>query len=262
MSRREPVNPVLVAVDFTADVVRLMLADPEGERIAQDEWPLPAVTDEEGWSWEVGGRISTIFAREGGGRSALGIGVACPGSVDEAAGRMRQSAARAEWDGLPVVEALRRHIDAPIVAVNRMHAAVQAEASRGAAAGANDVLYVSLRGTPAAGILAGGRILRGTGDAGALPALPAIEPGRRIPDDALEAITGVLADATALLDPDVVVLEAEEAHASAVVPLLQRVIDEVAPGPRVVSGALGQEAALLGAMRIAAIVAYEGEREA
>jgi predicted NBD/HSP70 family sugar kinase len=263
MSREAEGEPVLVAVDFTAEALRVMLADLEGRPLARETWVLPPVTDEDGWSWEIGGRISTVFASEGARRSALGIAVACPGSVDEAAGRIRHSTARPEWDGMAVVDALRRHIDAPIVALNRLHAAVQAEAAHGAAADSNHVLYVSLRGVPAAAMLAGGRIVRGAGgEAGSLPALPPLRPGEEVAEDALEAMTGVLADATALLDPEVVIIEAEEAHAAAVVPLLQRVVDEVAPGPRVVRAELGEDGALVGAVRAAAVVAFEGERRA
>jgi hypothetical protein len=72
----------------------------------------------------------------------------------------------------------------------------------------------------------------------------------------------VLADAAALLDPELVIVDAARAHLDVVVPLLQRVLDEVASGPRVVAAALGDDGALSGAVHLASTVAYEGERGA
>src|SRR6185369_2802479 len=110
---KSDVEPVLVAVDFTADEVRLVLADIDGDPLLREAYPLPAALDDEAaWAWEIGGRISTAFAREGDKRSALGIAVACPGSVDAITGRIIRSTAREAWSGLAVVDALRRHIDA------------------------------------------------------------------------------------------------------------------------------------------------------
>src|SRR5690606_38902626 len=104
---------------------------------------------------------------------ALGIGVACPGTVDPVAGRIEECLAKEEWDGLEVVAALRRHIDAPIVALGRVEAALRGEASAGNAAGTFDAMYVSLMDGPAAAVMTGGRILGGASHrAGGLPAFP------------------------------------------------------------------------------------------
>ncbi len=258
-----PGDPVLVAVDFTADRLRVLLADLDGASIAREEWPLPALPSEAAWAWEVGGRIAMAFAREGHRRSALGIGVACPGNVDGATGHLLATSGQPEWDGLAVADALRRHLGAPVAAVNRAHAALIAETAAGVALDATDALYVSLRGIPTAALLLGGRVARGAHDgAGGLPAVPELPAGASPDDDALQVLTGVLADAAALLDPELIVVDAEPAHAQIVIPLLQRVLDEVAAGPHVVAARLGDEGALTGAVRVASTVAYEGERDA
>lgn len=256
-------EPVVVAIDFTADRLRILLATVKGEPVQRADHDLPPLDDEESWAWEVGGRVSTAFAVEGNRRSAAGIAVACPGVVDTETGTLVESAGQPSWDGLGVVAALRRHIDAPIVAVSRTQAALRAETASGAAEGAADALYVSLRGTPSAAILVSGRVVNGgTGRAGALPALPVLDPGSPLTGDDLERMASVLADASALLDPQIVVIDGEEGQVSAIVPVLQGVLDEVAPGPRVVAADLGENAALVGALQAAAIVAYEGERRA
>ena len=255
-------EPVLVAVDFTADELRLLFTDLDGAPIEQGAWPLPPLADEHAWELELGGRIATLFAANGEQRSALAIAVAAPGVVDPLTGRLLHSTGQPAWEGLAIVDALRRHFDAPIACEGRTQAALQGERWQGAAPGLDDVLYVSLRGVPTAAVVVGGRPLRGSRNAaGALPAMPELDPEQPIDDEALETASGLLADAVALLDPAAVVIEGEEHHRGRLIPLLQRVLDEVAPGPRVVASELGERAAVVGAVRMATTLAYEGERK-
>ena len=250
-----------MAVDFTADEVRLVLADIDGEPLLRESHPLPDLPDEVAWSFEVGGRISTAFAREGHQRSALAIAVACPGTVDPIAGRITRSTGQAAWTGLAVVDALRRHIDAPIVALPRTHAALRGEAEHGAARGATDAVYITLRGTPDAAIMTSSRIVSGaTTSAGALPALPILDATDALGGDALARTARQIAELAAFLDPAVIILDGVEAHLIPLLPALQALLDEIARGPRVVVSALGEHAALLGALHAAEIVAFEGER--
>ena len=83
---------VLVAVDFTADALRLALTQVDGTPLGDERWDLPPLNDDEAWAWEVGGRIATLFAREGNGRSALAVGIAAPGPVDPVTGRAGRAA--------------------------------------------------------------------------------------------------------------------------------------------------------------------------
>ena len=250
---------VLVAVDFTADTLRLLLADEAGVPLAHEHWPLPVLETEEAWEWEVGGRIATMFAREGNRRSARAIAVAAPGTVDPVTGRLQRSNGQPSWEGLAVVELLRRHFGTPVAAENRTYAALLGEAWQGAAAGEGHAMFISLHGVPSAALIVGGRLVRGARyEAGALPAVPELDPERPLRGTQLEHTAGLLADAIALLDPDVVVLDAVPDHQKSLLPLLQRVIDEVAPGPRVVAPELGERAAAVGVLRMATTLAYEG----
>ncbi|MFN8585956.1 MAG: ROK family protein [Dehalococcoidia bacterium] len=255
-------DEVLVGIDFTADRLRIVLADLEGEPIHRGEWPLPELNDAAAWSWEVGGRIATSFAEEGNGRSALAIAVAAPGFVDPVAGCIVRGSGQPAWDGLAVVDALRRHIDAPIAAESRVKAALLGETWQGAAAGLDDVLYVTLRGVPEAAALSGSRVVRGAHSrAGALPAFPEVPPVAALPSETVEQAAGLLADAAALVDPEALVLYALPQHLDALVPLTQRVLDEVAPGVRILRAGLGHQAAVIGALRIAGTIAFEGHRK-
>lgn len=254
-------DPVLVAVDFTATELRVVLVDGDGEVVERERYDLGPLPDESAWAWEVGGRIASSFAREGQKRWAQAIAVACPGLVDPVAGVLVESGGPPEWDGLHVVDAIRRHIDAPVVALNRVQAALRGEWSAGAADGTMDALYICLRGVPQAAVLSNGRILSGAGNrAGSLPALPELDPVVPLEGALLEQVTGVLADLAALVDPVVVILDGEELHVGPLSPVLQGVLDEICPGARVARPALADGGALLGALRAAEILAYEGER--
>jgi glucokinase len=253
-------GPVLVAVDFTAHELRLLLAEPHGEPLHEEQWPLPELPGGDAWAWEVGGRIAACFATHGDGRSACAIAVAAPGTVDSARGRLLRSDGQPGWTGLSIVDALRPHIDAPVAAESRTLAALLGEQWQGAAEGVDDVLYVTLRDAPAAALFAGGRPVRGAQlRAGALPALPRLSA--ELADRDAETIAGTLADAAALLDPAVVLLDGAEPHVQRLVPLLQRVLDHVASGPRVLAAEFGERSALVGALRLATTLAFEGQRK-
>ena len=251
-------TPGLVAVDFSEDTLRLLLAESDGTPVLRERWPLPELATEEAWAWEVGGRIATLFARDGDRRSALAIAVAAPGPVDPVRGRLLRCNVRPEWDGMAIVEALRRHIDAPIVVENRTLVALLAETWQGAVPNSEHVLYVSFRGVPAASLLVGGRPARGMQNrAGTLWVLPNLGLDASPNEQELPVVAGVLANAVALFDPEYVVLEGVSQYLDTLTPVLQRVIDEAAPGPKVKVAMLGEEAALFGAVRLAGTVAYE-----
>ena len=255
-------DAVLVGVDFTAEELRLLFTDLDGDVVEQGVWQLPPLPNEDAWSWEIGGRIASLFAANGEQRSALAIAVAAPGVVDPLTGRLTQSFGQPTWEGLAITDTLRRHFDAPIACESHIQMALQGERWQGAALGLDNVLYVSLRGIPAAAVVAEGRPIRGARfSAGALPAMPALDPQQPITDDDLETASGLLADAVALLDPKVIVVDGNEQHLGRLIPLLQRVLNEVAPGPQVLAAALGEGAAVIGAIRMATTLAYEGERK-
>ncbi|MCC6237499.1 MAG: ROK family protein [Dehalococcoidia bacterium] len=257
-----PADTALLGLDFTSNALRIRIAELDGKLLAQREYPLAALKTEDEWIWEVGGRIATSLASEGNRRSALAIGVAAPGTIDPISGRLVRSVeGQEEWEGLAVVECLRRHIDVPVIALSRVVAGLRAERLGGGARGIDDAIYISLRGIPASAVLAGGHLIRGHGEeAGALPAVPQFHAGQRLAGHDLEAAAGLLADAVALLDPEVAIVDAADEHAESLVPLLQRVIDEVAPGPRVVRATFGADGPVIGALHAASTVAFEGER--
>lgn len=238
--------PALVAIDFTATTLRLVLATPDREVISSERYELPTLIDEEAWSWEIGGRVSTLFVRDES-LFALGIGISCPGSVHPVRGVLTESRGQEGWDELHVVDALRRHIDAPAVALDRAHAALRGEMTVGAAIDVNDAVYVSFRDpTPAAAILAAGTIVRGAHH----------RPGFLDADNPIETIAAT----AALLDTALVIVDAAEEDIETVVTTLRDALAEAGADAEIVVSELGHSAPLFGALEAASIVAYEGER--
>lgn len=243
---REP-TAALAAVDFTATTLRLVLSTPEQELIADERYDLPELDDEEAWAWEVGGRLSTLFARPEP-LFALGIGIACPGSVDPIRGVLTESHAQPGWDDLHVVDAIRRHIDAPVVAMNRAHAALRGEMTIGAALDVNDVLYVSLREPqPTVATLAAGTIVRGAQH----------QPGLITADDPLQAI----ATTAAVLDTARLIIDVTPDEGEATISAMAEALERSGANAELVVSELANAAPLYGALEAASIVSFEGERE-
>lgn len=242
--------PALAAVDFTATELRLLLATPAREPIVAERYDLPTLADEEAWAWEIGGRLSTLFARDEP-MFALGIGVACPGAVHPIRGVLTESRAQEGWDELHVVDALRRHIDAPTLAMDRAQAALRGEMTVGAALDVNDAIYVSFREpAPTVATLAAGTMVRGAHH----------RPGFLETDDLAEAMTA-LATAAAVLDTALVILDAPEEVVEAHAAALSDALTASGAGADLVISELDDRAPLFGAIEAASIVAFEGERD-
>lgn len=103
-------------------------------------------------------RIATKLKDDGGpGVSAMGIAV--PGLV-RPSGRV-WAPNLPGWRSVPLASLLRRHLGMPVVAESDRNAAVLGESWKGAARGRRDVVVLMLGTGIGAGILSGGRIVRG-----------------------------------------------------------------------------------------------------
>ncbi|MFD7441245.1 ROK family protein [Streptomyces sp. NPDC059909] len=106
-----------------------------------------------------------IDAARGAGAHTAGIGVAVPGPVDIATGFVR-SAPNLHWRDVPAAALLRELLDLPdevsVVVDNEANLAALAERGHGRSSAA-DLVYVTGEAGIGAGIVAGGRLLRGSG---------------------------------------------------------------------------------------------------
>ena len=195
------------------------------------------------------GGCPTLFARDEP-LYALGIGVACPGSVHPIRGVITESRAQEGWTDLHVVDAIRRHIDAPTLAMDRAQAALRGEMTAGAALDVNDAIYLSLRDSaPAVATLAAGTMVRG---AHHHPTLV----GSAGPQEAITAV----ASTAAVLDSALVILDVPADAAEAHVEALAQALYAAGSEAEIAVSELGDRGPLFGAIEAASIVAYEGER--
>jgi glucokinase-like ROK family protein len=109
---------------------------------------------------------------------AVGVGV--PGPVSEPAGDTFSPPAPSRWDGYPIRAAVAERFSAPTFVDNDANVMAIGEHLRGAGRGVDDFLFVKLGMGIGAGIVSGGRLVRGAvGGAGELGHV-VVEPGSDI----------------------------------------------------------------------------------
>jgi glucokinase len=102
-----------------------------------------------------------------------GVGVGVPAAVDLRTGVVDLAQNLPDWPGLAVRDELARRLGLPVVVDNDAAAAVLGERAAGAARGVEDVVLLSLGTGVGAGIVSGGRLVRGhRGAAGEVADLP------------------------------------------------------------------------------------------
>lgn len=102
--------------------------------------------------------LSSFSDREG---PIAGIGIGCPGPLDQERGIILTPPNLPGWRQFPLVQELRKRIDAPIVLENDGNAGALGEAVYGEGTGFNTVLYCTISTGIGAGIVIGGKIHRG-----------------------------------------------------------------------------------------------------
>ncbi|WP_150274457.1 ROK family protein [Paenibacillus tepidiphilus] len=96
-----------------------------------------------------------------------GIGIGAPGPLNTKLGQIAEPPNLRSWWNFPVVEAFKRHFQAPIVLENDATAAALAEKWLGAAKAADHFVYITISTGIGAGIYSHGRLITGaTGNAG------------------------------------------------------------------------------------------------
>jgi len=133
------------------------------------------------------------FIDGAGERTILGLGVGAPGSVDEQ-GTGTVNSTQMGWQFVPVGETLRRELGLPVLVENNVNALAVAELLHGQARGHDNALVVTIGTGVGAGIVIGGRVVRGaSGVAGEIGHIPTVEDGPECQCGArgcLEAVVG------------------------------------------------------------------------
>ena len=173
----------IVACDLGGTRLRAARVDADGT--VRDKQVIPTPPDDPG--------ALTLLLREfvrerAGGHAAVVIGV--PGPVDYAAGEPLRLPNLPRWEGHVNAGRLSRELDTPVLLANDADLAALGEHRYGAGRGSTDMVYVTASTGVGAGVVLGGRLVRG--------ALSLAEIGHTIIDRSTRQTVEALGSGTAL----------------------------------------------------------------
>ncbi|MDD7686711.1 MAG: ROK family protein [Actinomycetaceae bacterium] len=123
------------------------------------------------------GKLVKTFISNGGDRTVLGVGIGVPGVIDEEEIGTVGSTLLG-WNNVTLGRHLQRELDLPVLVDNNVNALSIAELLYGRAQGHEEVLVITIGTGVGAGIISGGKVLRGyRGGAGEIGHVPYVEDG-------------------------------------------------------------------------------------
>jgi predicted NBD/HSP70 family sugar kinase len=158
-----PGGPYAVAVDMEVTGARLALVGIGGQiRARADVSFTGAHETPELAAAELCSGIDELMKKHGEGSLAVGIGVSIPGTVS-GQGQEISFAPNLEWHDVPFASLLVQHTELPVALGNDADLGAWAEHLRGVGRNSEDLVYLTGKVGVGAGIIAGGRALRGVG---------------------------------------------------------------------------------------------------
>jgi predicted NBD/HSP70 family sugar kinase len=156
-------GPFAVAVDVEVTGARIALVGVGGQVRARSElaFSRPHETPELAVD-ELAAAIDTLIAEHGRGSPPIGIGVSIPGTVNRRADQI-SFAPNLEWHDVPFGSLLAARTRLPVSLGNDADLGAWAEHRRGIGRDCDDLVYLTGKFGVGAGIIAGGRALRGVG---------------------------------------------------------------------------------------------------
>lgn len=164
-----------LGIDIGGTKVALALAGPNATLRASRRVPSPLCA-----SWREDLEQIAAYAREllhdcgVGALDLASIGIAAPGPLDRPRAVVLRPPNLPHWDAVPLRDWFSAQFGVPVFVENDANAAALAEWQFGAGRGVDDLVYLTLSTGLGAGVIAGGRLLRGaSGMAGELGHAPA-----------------------------------------------------------------------------------------
>ncbi|WDZ89035.1 ROK family transcriptional regulator [Nocardiopsis sp. HUAS JQ3] len=154
----------VVAVDFSADSVRVAVGDSDGNMLAREEIGYDVASDAERGVRRAAWLAETILLRSRVDRGTVSSVVASiPGPIDPGTGEVGGISCLTRWAGFRPAKALTERLGLEVLAENDANLAVLAEQHRGAGVGAEHVVHLVINDGVGAGIMMSGRLFRGAG---------------------------------------------------------------------------------------------------
>ena len=163
-----------IGIDLGGTNIKGALVSAEGDILKEFSLPTRVGLGPEA----VAARIGQVIMQLSDGEAAIGgVGVGCPGTVDDASGVVR-FAANLSFANFDLRSALRAYTSLPIRLGNDANAAALGEALFGCGKGAESTIVVTLGTGVGGGVVLGGRLLTGyTGAASELGHMVITEGG-------------------------------------------------------------------------------------
>jgi glucokinase len=154
---------VILGIDIGGTKTAVGLADDEGRLLARERRATSVMGDGEALLDGVEEMIDAVLATAGADRGAVArAGVALPGAVDRARGALLTAQTLRGLEGVSFTERFGRTLGAPVVVENDACAAALGEYRFGAGRGATVMLYFTVSTGIGGGVVAEGRLFRGS----------------------------------------------------------------------------------------------------
>ncbi|MET0997392.1 MAG: ROK family protein, partial [Marmoricola sp.] len=149
-----------IGLEVNVDYVATTVLDLAGRELSFEERSVPDSAPRPGDVVDLIREEADRLA--GDGVQLLGVTVAVPGLIDRARGRVVE-APNLGWSDEPLGDAVRHALggEVPVAVDNDANCAARAESVQGVAAGVDDFVYLTGTVGLGAGIVSGGRVLRG-----------------------------------------------------------------------------------------------------
>ena len=153
-----------LGLDFEALRARAVLCDFSGEVLEQREVPFRSGINRE----QVIKRIVSIALRlaENADRPLLNVGIAAPGQVDCAAGRVLHYRLLHDFDEVPIRDRFEEVFDVPVFVEDNIRALAYGEFIRGAGRGSRNYLCLAVRSGVGLGVVIDGKLYAGANGMG------------------------------------------------------------------------------------------------
>ncbi|MDA8370344.1 MAG: ROK family transcriptional regulator [Nocardiopsaceae bacterium] len=154
----------VVSIDFSPSHIAVALGDSHGLLLAREAIPYNAGADPERGVRRAVWLVETLLsAARVDQATVVSVCASVPGPVDIATGEIGTINCMPRWEGFCPAEPLSERLGLPVVVENNANLGALAEMATGAGAGCEHVIYVQLDEGVGAGVVVGGRLLRGAG---------------------------------------------------------------------------------------------------
>lgn len=163
VTREGRMGACVLGIDIGGTKTAVGLADARGELLARERRATGEMGDGEPLLLGIEAMIDAVLAAAGRERGAIDrVGVALPGAVDRARGALLAAQTLRGLEGISLTDWYGSRLGVPVTVENDAGAAALGEYTRGAGQGARVMLYFTVSTGIGGGVVADGRLWRGS----------------------------------------------------------------------------------------------------